>query len=174
MSSASAKIKANAAKERNSLKLIPTAQKRAAIYCRVSTKGQKEEGTSLEKQLRGCLEKARHEYGMEMPSEKVIQSYLKRLENGDAICENGICMEDYSGAELTMRPMLARLRDDVKDGRYDVVVAYEVDRLSRKMSHRYILKEEWKEHNVELVYVKQAFENNAQGEIHEGGSQLCC
>jgi site-specific DNA recombinase len=167
MSSASIKIKANSGKKQNLLKLIPAAQKRVAIYCRVSTKGQKEEGTSLEKQLRGCLEKAHSDYGLETPSEKVIQSYIKRLEHGDTICENGIYMEDHSGAELTLRPILSHLRTDIRRSLYDVVMCFEVDRLSRKMSHRYILKEEFIENNVELVYVKQAFENNAQGEFME-------
>lgn len=161
-----AELKAQATEKREFLKLAPIL-KRVAIYCRVSTKGQKEEGTSLEKQLRGCLKKASSDYGLEQLSEKVIQSYIKRLESGGTICENGIYMEDYSGAELTLRPMLSRLRADLKRGLYDVVICFEVDRLSRKMSHRYILKEEFTENNVELVYVKQAFENNAQGEFME-------
>jgi site-specific DNA recombinase len=71
---------------------------RAAIYCRVSTSGQAENGTSLESQRDACLKLAA-ERGYEVPTECVF-------------------VEDLSGADLD-RPLLERVRELVR--------VYEVD-----------------------------------------------
>jgi len=90
---------------------------RAALYARVSTDKQAEK------------------YGI--PSQ--IEALRKRcLESGwtpvldrdkDAFVDDG-----YSGTELD-RPALDRLRQAAGEGRVDVVLAYDPDRLSRKLYH---------------------------------------
>ena len=59
----------------------------AAIYPRVSTPGQQEDGTSLETQVAACLESAR-EHGEVVPPEYILR-------------------EQASGADLN-RPMLTK------------------------------------------------------------------
>ena len=61
----------------------------AAIYARVSTPGQQEDGTSLETQVAACLESAR--------------------EQGDSVPPEYILQEQASGADSN-RPLLVKLR----------------------------------------------------------------
>ncbi len=67
----------------------------------------------------------------------------------DAFIDDG-----YSGAELD-RPALNRLRQAVKEGRVDVVLAYDPDRLSRKLYHQMILAEEFEKQGVKLEFITQ-------------------
>ena len=110
---------------------------RVALYARVSTDKQAEK------------------YGL--PSQ--LQAERQRcLENGgiavfdgdkDAFIDDG-----YSGAELD-RPALNRLRQTVREGRVDVVLAYDPDRLSRKLYHQMILDEEFEKQGVKLEFITQ-------------------
>jgi site-specific DNA recombinase len=110
---------------------------RVAFYARVSTDKQAEK------------------YGT--PSQ--IEAFRKRsLERGwtpvldgdeDAFIDDG-----YSGAELD-RPALNRLRQAVKEGRVDVVLAYDPDRLSRKLYHQMILAEEFEKQGIKLEFITQ-------------------
>ncbi len=110
---------------------------RVALYTRVSTDKQAEK------------------YGL--PSQ--LQALRKRcLENGgipvfdgdkDAFIDDG-----YSGAELD-RPALNRLRQAVREGRVDVVLAYDPDRLSRKLYHQMILAEEFEKQGIKLGFITQ-------------------
>ena len=87
---------------------------RAAIYCRVSTSGQAENGTSLESQRQACLNLA-SERGYEVPPEYVF-------------------MEDWSGADLD-RPKLERARELVRGTLAQALICYSVDRLARDPIH---------------------------------------
>ena len=110
---------------------------RVAFYARVST------------------EKQAEKYGI--PSQ--IEALRKRcLERGwtpvldgdkDAFIDDG-----YSGAELD-RPALNRMRQAAKDGRVDVVLAYDPDRLSRKLYHQMILAEEFEKQGIKLEFITQ-------------------
>ena len=110
---------------------------RVAFYVRVSTDKQAEK------------------YGL--PSQ--IEAFRKRsLERGwtavfdgdkDAFVDDG-----YSGAELD-RPALNRLRQAAREGRVDVVLAYDPDRLSRKLYHQMILAEEFEKQGIKLEFVTQ-------------------
>jgi len=110
---------------------------RAALYARVSTDKQAEK------------------YGI--PSQ--IEALRKRsLEKGwtpaldgdrDAFIDDG-----YSGAELD-RPALNRMRQAAGDGRVDVVLAYDPDRLSRKLYHLMILAEEFEKQGIKLEFITQ-------------------
>ena len=65
----------------------------AAIYCRVSTAGQAENGTSLDSQRDACLRLA--------------------AERGYAVPQEYVLLEDWSGADLE-RPRLDRARELIK------------------------------------------------------------
>ena len=84
---------------------------KAAIYCRVSTSRQEEEGTSLDTQLEQC------------------RAYAET--NGHEVREDHIFLEQYSGADLILRPMLSHVRELVADGIIETVIVYSTDRLSR-------------------------------------------
>src|SRR5215213_8195433 len=90
---------------------IPT--RRAVIYCRVSTSKQETEGTSLGTQEERCR--------------------IHAAERGYQIV--AVYREVQSGADLFERPHLTRLRESVRQGEVDVVVADALDRLSRSQAH---------------------------------------
>ena len=71
---------------------------RVAIYCRVSTEGQEQDGTSLQTQAEACREYC-HRKGYE-----VSYTYI----------------EAYSGLSL-QRPQLDQMREAVRGGAFDVV-----------------------------------------------------
>ena len=89
---------------------------KAAIYCRVSTEGQEQDGTSLQTQLEAC------------------QKYC-RLEGYEVAYEFN---EAWSGLSLE-RPRLAELRELVRSESIDCVVVYSLDRFSRDPVHGVIL-----------------------------------
>ena len=108
-------------------------KKTAAIYARVSSERQKEEGT-IGSQTALLLEYAKaHE--LSVPSEWIFED------------------EGYSGATLA-RPGLERLRDLTAEGQIEVVLIYAPDRLSRKYAYQVLLTEEFCRHGVETVFLK--------------------
>ncbi|MBW2610653.1 MAG: recombinase family protein, partial [Deltaproteobacteria bacterium] len=110
---------------------------RVAIYARVSTDKQAEK-YGISSQLE-TLRKRNNEKGWTLV-----------FDGGkDAFIDNG-----YSGADLD-RPALNRLRRAVSEGRVDVVMAYDPDRLSRKLFHQMILADEFEKQGVKLEFVTQ-------------------
>jgi site-specific DNA recombinase len=117
---------------------------RTLIYARVSTEDQVEK-YGLPVQLRACREFAAH--------------------RGFSVTEE-ICDEGISGATLD-RPGLERLRKLVRDGAADVVLTYDVDRLSRELAQLLILKPEI-EKGARLEFVNANFENSPSGRMFFG------
>ena len=110
-------------------------KKTAAIYARVSSERQKEEGT-IASQTALLLEYAKaHE--LSVPNEWIFED------------------EGYSGATLA-RPGLERLRDLAAEGQIEVVLIYAPDRLSRKYAYQVLLTEEFCRHGVETIFLKSA------------------
>src|SRR6516162_5325301 len=105
----------------------------AAIYARVSSDRQREEGT-IASQRAALLEYAQANELM-VPPEWIFED------------------EGYSGAVLT-RPALERLRDLAAEGQLEAVLVYAPDRLSRKYAYQVLLIEEFARHHVETVFVK--------------------
>jgi site-specific DNA recombinase len=116
-------------------------KKRAAVYCRVSTAGQEEDGTSLDTQELRCREFA-EQRGYELI---------------------GVFRDAYSGSKYRERPQLNELRRLVREQSIDVLVAYSIDRLSRNQAHLYILAEEVEDHGAKLEFVTEDFEDSATG-----------
>jgi site-specific DNA recombinase len=110
---------------------------RAALYARVSTDKQAEK-YGIPSQV-DALEKRRLEKGWA----PVLDG------DKDAFIDDG-----YSGAELD-RPALNRLRQAAREGRVDIVLAYDPDRLSRKLYHQMILAEEFEKQGIKLEFITQ-------------------
>src|SRR3712207_3838304 len=93
----------------------PLSQPRAAVYVRVSTRGQAEEGTSLASQEEYCRRYA--------------------AEHGYQVEERHIYREVHTGTELWERPQLPQLRASVRAREVQVVIAHAIDRLARDPVH---------------------------------------
>lgn len=106
---------------------------KAAIYARVSTPGQEREGTSLETQVKACLERA-GELGLEVPPEYIVT-------------------EQASGADPD-RPGLARVRELARSGRVDAVLVYHTDRLARDPVRLLAFVEDLKEAGVSVIFLE--------------------
>ena len=116
---------------------------RAAVYCRVSSAGQEQDGTSLETQAeRGRAFAEAHGWTVTM-----------------------VLREVWSGYSLHERPRLAELREAVRGGLVDIVVCYAVDRLSRRQAHVAILADECERAGARLAFVTEDFEQSAVGEF---------
>ena len=113
-----------------------------AIYARVSTQQQVEHGYSLQTQVDACTKKAK-ELGATS-----IKTYVD---------------DGYSGAYLE-RPALDDLRDAVAQKLHDVVIIYDIDRLSRDTMHLLLLTEEL-EKNARLVYVNSEYNKTPEGQL---------
>ena len=107
--------------------------KTAAIYARVSSEKQKEEGT-IGSQTAGLLEYAKKN-GYTVPVEWIFED------------------EGYSGTIL-IRPGLERLRDLSSEGQLESVLVHSPDRLSRKYAYQVLLLEEFSRNGVEVVFLK--------------------
>ena len=100
--------------------------KRAAIYCRVSTDEQARHGMSLTTQLQGC------------------QGYATLQGLSVVMVEQ----EDYTGTLLFERQGLQRVLSAVMAGAVDVVICYDLDRLTRDPGHLGYIETIVKHHGV--------------------------
>ena len=113
-----------------------------AIYTRVSTQQQAEHGYSIEEQENACRKKALE---LGATSIKVYRD------------------SGFSGAYLE-RPALDDLRDAVAQKLHDLIVIYDIDRLSRDTMHLLLLTEEM-EKNAQLVYVNSEYSRTPEGQL---------
>ena len=113
---------------------------RAIVYVRVSTDAQERDGTSLDTQERACLEFARK------PGWHVVE-----------------CIRDTASGFTLDRPGIPRLRQLLREGAGDVVLAYAVDRLSRNQNQIGVLFDEVQQAGARLEFVTERFEDTAVG-----------
>ena len=108
---------------------------KAAKYARVSTSKQTEK-YGIPSQL-------------EPLNKRSLENAWESVFDGekDAFIDDG-----YTGSELD-RPALNRLREAAKEGRIDVVLCYDPDRLSRKLYHQMILAEEFEKQGIKLEFI---------------------
>src|SRR6266516_7332051 len=119
-------------------------KKTAAIYARVSSERQKEEGT-IASQTALLLDYAKtHE--LSVPPEWIFED------------------EGYSGAMLA-RPGLEHLRDLAAEGQIQVVLVYAPDRLSRKYAYQILLIEELARNGVETLFIKAPQGDSAEDQL---------
>src|SRR5918998_2078884 len=113
---------------------------RAIVYARVSTDAQEREGTSLDTQERACLQFAR--------------------EQGWRVVE---AIRDAASGFSLDRPGIETLRQRLRTGAVDVVVAYAVDRLSRNQNQIGVVFDEIQQAGARLEFVTERFEDTAVG-----------
>ncbi|HLN63625.1 MAG TPA: recombinase family protein, partial [Symbiobacteriaceae bacterium] len=116
---------------------------RAAVYLRVSTEDQAQK-YSLGAQREACCRRAR-ELGAESVAEYV---------------DPGV------SGELLERPGLTALREAVLEGRVDLVVVLDPDRLARKLGLQILLTEELERAGVRLDFVEFEWKNTAEGQLY--------
>ena len=113
---------------------------RALVYARVSTDAQERDGTSLDTQERACLEYA------EAAGWRVVE-----------------CIRDAASGFSLDRTGIERVRQLLRQGAADIVVAYAVDRLSRNQNHIGVLFSEVEQAGARLECVTEKFEDSAMG-----------
>lgn len=112
--------------------------KNAALYIRVSTDAQAEEGYSIEAQQKALISYCELNH---------IKSYELYVDGG------------YSGANLD-RPRMQDLIEDIKTGKIDAVIVYKLDRLSRSIADTIDLYYKlFKTYNCCFISVKDGFDN---------------
>lgn len=119
--------------------------KRCALYARVSTSRQEEEGTSLQTQTALCRDHA--------------------TAHGYEIDESLVYREVYSGAELWDRPHLTSIRQLIRERKLDVVVCYAIDRLSRDPVHLGVILTEADRYGVEIEFVSEPLDDSPEGQL---------
>lgn len=117
--------------------------KRAALYARVSSEDQGK-GYSLPTQLEACRKHAG--------------------DKGHVIIAEQ--QDDCSGTLLS-RPGLDVLRELAHAGSIDVIVVYEIDRLSRRVVHQLLIEEELRKCQVTVEYVQAHYEDTPEGQLQK-------
>ena len=112
---------------------------KVAIYVRVSTSSQAEEGYSIDEQ------KAKLEAYCEIKDWKIYDTYI----------DGG-----FSGAN-TQRPELERLISDVKRKKVDIVLVYKLDRLSRSQKDTlFLIEDVFAKNDVAFISLQENFDTS--------------
>lgn len=114
----------------------------AVSYARVSSRNQ-EDNASLESQL------AANRRWAEANNFQIVREVR----------------EVYSGFYLFDRPLLNEIRKEIKQNKYQALIVYDVDRLTRNMSHLGVLLTECERYNTRLIFVSGDFENSPDGKL---------
>ncbi|HZT58470.1 MAG TPA: recombinase family protein [Pyrinomonadaceae bacterium] len=127
------------------MKKIKTTQGsgQALVYCRVSTSKQEEKGTSLDSQAAACIARA-EELGFKV---------------------GRVTKEVYSGAEIYDRQLLSADRADIRAGKFQALVVYAIDRLSRDVAHLCIIADECERAGAQLIFVTEDLDRSAEGKL---------
>jgi site-specific DNA recombinase len=117
---------------------------RVALYARVSTDDQVQK------------------YGL---SSQVTELRALAARKGYTIAPAAEFLDDgYSGATLD-RPALARLRDAVRAGAFDVLLVHDPDRLSRRLAHQLILLDKFQAHGAQVEFLTTPSEDTPEGRL---------
>ena len=115
-----------------------------ALYARVSTPNQQQEGT-ISSQIQSLHLYIRQQGWGLLPTHEYIE-------------------EGISGARLD-RPALDRLRDCAQRGEFDAVVVLSPDRLARNYAHQWLLIEEFEKLQVQWIFLQNPFGDTPQGKL---------
>lgn len=113
-----------------------------AIYARVSTLTQQQEGT-IASQIQLLKQHVQQQDWVLLPEHEYID-------------------DGFSGGRLD-RPALDRLRDCAQRGEFDAVVILSPDRLAREYGHQWFLVKEFGKLNTRLVFLQNPFGDTPQG-----------
>src|SRR6266536_3415966 len=125
--------------------LAPATTPRAAIYVRVSSTGQEQDGTSLDTQLERC------------------RAYA--ADHGYTVGEPHVYREVHTGTELWERPKLTALRDAVRRREVSTVIAYAIDRLSRDPVHLGVIISEAEHAGAGVEFVTEPMDGSPEGQL---------
>ncbi|MDO8557280.1 MAG: recombinase family protein [Candidatus Jorgensenbacteria bacterium] len=116
-----------------------------AVYARVSTARQEEEGT-IETQLSAVREFAKkNEY-------TIVKEYI----------------DDGWSGDMLARPQLDQLRQDAKSKVWEAVLAYDPDRVARRYSYQELVMDELREGGIEVLFVTTPSPKNGEEKILHG------
>ena len=115
-----------------------------ALYARVSTSHQQQEGT-IASQVH------------------LLKDYI-REQDWHLLPHHEFLDEGISGARLD-RPALDRLRDGAQRGEFDAVVVVSPDRLARNYAHQWLLIEEFEKQHTPLIFLQNPFGDTPQGKL---------
>ena len=114
--------------------------KKVAIYVRVSTTNQAEEGYSIDEQI------------------AKLEAYSKAMnfKVADIYTDAG-----FSGAKLD-RPAIQRLMSDIKFKKFDTVIVYKLDRLSRSVRDTlYLVKDVFTKNKIDFISLNESIDTSS-------------
>lgn len=113
--------------------------KKVAIYCRVSTQEQAEEGYSLEEQQR------------------LIREYCQQKNY-----EVAMVYEDagISGKDIRHRPAMQQLLEDASKKKFHLVMSWKINRISRKLSDAIKIVETLEKYGIGYQSYSEPFESS--------------
>jgi site-specific DNA recombinase len=98
----------------------------------------------------------------ELTIQSQVAALRQRIGQEGLVLDEELCFldEGYSGATLR-RPALERLRDVAYFGGIDRLYVHSPDRLARKYAYQFLLLEELKKHDVEVVFLNHDSQNQS-------------
>jgi site-specific DNA recombinase len=124
---------------------VVTSKKLIAIYARVSTARQEEDGT-IETQLRVLREFAQQNNCI------IVREYI----------------DDGWSGDILARPSLDQLRADVTKKLWQAVLIYDPDRLARRYSYQELVMDELRERHIEVLFITVSAPKNSEEKILHG------
>lgn len=110
-------------------------KRRVAIYIRVSTAEQKIDGYSLAEQ------------------KKQLEEYVSNNKNMET-AEDWVYCDTHTGSDIN-RERLSDLLKDVRAHKFDAVLVWKIDRLSRSLKHLLMIFEELEKNGVSFISVQE-------------------
>src|ERR1700730_8493424 len=122
-----------------------TSTKLIAIYARVSTARQEEDGT-IETQL------------------GVLRDYARQ--HGHTMVKEGV--DDGWSGDILARPSLDELRADAPKKLWQAVLIYDPDRLARRYSYQELVMDELRERRLDVIFITVSSPKNSEEKILHG------
>lgn len=120
----------------------PQPKRRIAIYIRVSTQEQKMDGYSLGSQRKKLLEYVRENKGLNLVTQ-----------------DDWVYEDVHTGSEMN-RTGLRRLLEDVEKGKFDAVLVWKIDRLSRSLKHLLDIFEKLQKQKASFISLQENIDFN--------------
>ncbi|KPK12290.1 MAG: hypothetical protein AMJ56_05025 [Anaerolineae bacterium SG8_19] len=137
--------------------------KRAAVYARVSTDGQRD-NYSIPTQVASC-----HEFAKQKGYAVIGDRYVDSITGFDSVAGNGNVLayvDNYTSRELS-RPSLDQAISYLEQTGYDVLIVYTLDRLARDPYIRRTLELEFEQHGAAVEYVQGDYDQSPEGEVRK-------
>lgn len=112
---------------------------RIAIYCRVSTIEQAEEGYSIAEQ------------------ERLLTEWCSKM---DYLVTKSYSDRGISGKAMNNRPALKELLKDAENNEFDMVLVWKINRISRKLTHVLEIAETLEMNNIAFKSYSEEFDNS--------------